>query len=195
MIEKEIWIYRSDRKTLSIQIKRDGIIVVRAPLRLPRKEIDHFLEEKSQWVEEHLRRIQETNQEALAQPLSPSEVRALAELAAKVLPPKIDLYAKKMGVTLGKVTIRNQATRWGSCSSNGNLNLNCLLMLTPDEVQDYVIIHELAHRKEMNHSAAFWKIVEKNMPTYNHQRQWLKDNGGLLLARVEAGKYESSDIY
>lgn len=188
MTEKEIWIYRSDRKTISIQIKREGIIVVRAPRRLPRKEIDRFLEEKAQWLEEHLQKVRQMNQEALQQPLSPSEVRALAELAAKELPPRINAYAEKMDVSVGKITIRNQTTRWGSCSSVGNLNLNCLLMLAPEAVQDYVIVHELAHRKEMNHSASFWKQVEMVLPDYKEQRKWLKENGGILLARVEAGK-------
>ena len=84
----------------------------------------------------------------------------------------------------GRITIRAQRTRWGSCSAQGNLNFNCLLMLTPDNVMEYVVVHELCHRKEMNHSARFWSEVEKILPDYRRSRQWLKDNGGGLIGRL-----------
>ena len=80
-----------------------------------------------------------------------------------------------MGVTYGKVTLREQKTRWGSCSSNGNLNFNWKLALMPDEILYYVIVHELAHRIEMNHSERFWKIVEEVLPDYRERRKWLKE--------------------
>ena len=83
------------------------------------------------------------------------------------------------------ITIRNQKTRWGSCSSKGNLNFNCLLMLTPPEVIDYVVVHELCHRKEMNHSGAFWAEVEKVLPDYKEQVKWLKENGGQIIGRMK----------
>ena len=86
-----------------------------------------------------------------------------------------------MGVTYGKITIRHQKTRWGSCSGTGNLNFNCLLMLVPEQVLDYVVVHELCHRKEMNHSPRFWKEVEAIFPEYREARKWLKDHGGSLI--------------
>ena len=89
-----------------------------------------------------------------------------------------------MGVTYGRITIRNQVSRWGSCSSVGNLNFNCLLMLAPPEVRDYVVVHELCHRKEMNHSPAFWAEVEKMIPDYKAHKKWLKDNGTALISRL-----------
>ena len=86
-------------------------------------------------------------------------------------------YARKMGVTYGRISIREQKTRWGSCSSVGNLNYNWKLVLMPPGVLDYVVVHELAHRREMNHSAAFWKVVATWMPDYKKYRKWLRDNG------------------
>ena len=86
-----------------------------------------------------------------------------------------------MGVDYGQITIRSQKTRWGSCSSKGNLNFNCLLLLAPPEVLDYVVVHELCHRKEMNHSPRFWAEVARVMPDYKVRRKWLKDNGNGLM--------------
>ena len=91
------------------------------------------------------------------------------------------LYAERMQVSYGRITIRDQKTRWGSCSAAGNLNFNWRLVMAPGEVLDYVVIHELAHRREMNHSAAFWNIVESEMPDYRRHREWLKKNGGFLM--------------
>jgi predicted metal-dependent hydrolase len=82
-----------------------------------------------------------------------------------------------MGVEYGRITIRMQKSRWGSCSGKGNLNFNCLLMRTPDEIIDYVVVHELCHLKEMNHSPRFWAEVEKIFPDYKERRKWLKDHG------------------
>ena len=89
-----------------------------------------------------------------------------------------------VGVTYGGITIRNQRTRWGSCSSKGNLNFNCLLMLLPPEIIDYVVVHELCHRKEMNHSPKFWVQVERILPNYRILKQQLKDRGAPLIARL-----------
>ena len=84
-----------------------------------------------------------------------------------------------------RLTIRHQKTLWGSCTPAGNLNFNCLLMLAPEEVRDYVVVHELCHLKHMDHSRAFWRAVEKALPGYRQQRKWLKENGHSLLARLD----------
>ena len=116
--------------------------------------------------------------------LSMDEIRRLGEQALKVIPDRVRHYAPLIGVRYGRITIRCQKTRWGSCSSNGNLNFNCLLMLTPSEVIDSVVVHELCHRKEMNHSQAFYAEVLRVYPEYHKWNQWLKKHGPAIMKRV-----------
>ena len=94
---------------------------------------------------------------------------------------RVAKYASIVGVTIGRITIRSQRRHWDSCSAKGNLNFNCLLMLAPSEVLDYVVVHELCHRKYMNHSKQFWAEVAKVMPDYKKCERWLKEEGSLLI--------------
>lgn len=189
--EKEkIAVIKSSRRTMSMEVRPDGSILVRAPYRASAEEIGNFVCSHKSWVEKQRIRMREKTDEirlAEQNPLSPEDIRRLAEQALRELPPRIAAYAGQMGVTYGRVTIRNQKTRWGSCSSKGNLNFNCLLMLTPREVQDYVIVHELSHRKEMNHSPKFWAVVEEVLPDYKKRRNWLRENGSAIIRRMTAG--------
>ena len=98
--------------------------------------------------------------------------------ARKQLEDRAAYYAGLMGVTYNRITVRAAKTRWGSCSARGNLNFHWKLILMPPEVLDYVVVHELAHRREMNHSSRFWTEVERIMPDYKRRRKWLKENGG-----------------
>lgn len=184
----QVEIIRSNRKSIELQVCSDGHVKVRAPYQMADAEINAFLKEKSKWIEKHLRMVKEDQErrakEAPIQKLSLAELQKLADQALKVMPEKVRYYAKKVGVNYGRITIRNQKTRWGSCSAKGNLNFNCLLMLAPDEVQNYVVIHELCHRKEMNHSPKFWAEVEKIMPDYEKYRRWLKENGEDIMRRM-----------
>ena len=189
--EKEkIAVIKSSRRTMSMEVRPDGSILVRAPFRASAEEIGNFVCSHKSWVEKQRIRIRKRAAEirlADQNPLSPEDIRQLADQALRELPPRIAAYAGQMGVTYGRVTIRNQKTRWGSCSSKGNLNFNCLLMLTPREVQDYVIVHELSHRKEMNHSPKFWAVVEEVLPDYKKRRKWLRENGSVIIRRMTAG--------
>lgn len=175
-------IIRSKRRTMTLEICPDGQLIVRAPLRLSETKINRFVEEKSQWILKNLEKIQqrETEKESVEK-LSPSERKQLQDKACQVFPARVAYYAKKTGVTYGQITLRQQKTRWGSCSAAGNLNFNWLLILAPPEILDYVVVHELCHRKEMNHSEAFWKEVEKVLPDYRERKRWLKDNGWKLM--------------
>lgn len=171
-------VIRSNRKTVSIEITKEAEVLVRAPYRVSDTEIQRFVNAKSEWIEKHIqmqRKRMETTQNT--KQLTYEQIQELAEKALEVIPRRVAYYAKIMGVTYGRITIRNQKTRWGSCSSEGNLNFNCMLMLMPPEIQDYVVVHELCHRKEMNHSPRFWAEVEKILPDYQVRRKWLKENG------------------
>ena len=179
---------RARRKTLSIRITQEGNLEIRAPLGMPKGEIEAFFKDKAQWIETHRAKVLAEYTQGQEAPLGEEEILTLAEQMRQRLPEKLNRHAASMGVTFGRVTIRCQQTRWGSCSSRGNLNFNCLLMLAPEEVLDYVVVHELAHRKQMNHSALFWQEVERECPDYKKSLRWLKDRGGALLSRARAGK-------
>lgn len=109
------------------------------------------------------------------------EITELTAKAKEELPVIVKKYADLMGVTYNRITIRHQKTRWGSCTKTGNLSFNCLLMKMPETARDYVIVHELAHRKELNHSTKFWTIVAEYCPWYKEAKQWLKENGQSLM--------------
>jgi len=214
---------RSKRKTLSVEVRADGSVVVRAPMRTPLGRIEAFVRDRTPWIESHVAKMAERRARYGIGPYDPSgmtgaagpsgpydpsgpsgqpgqpgmsgaggavpvltaeELNVLARAAAKDLPARAARFAPRLGVTYGRITIRCQKTRWGSCSAAGNLNFNCLLMLAPEEIRDYVVVHELAHRLEMNHSPRFWAQVEKVLPDWRQRRAWLKENGGALMLRA-----------
>ena len=181
-------IIRSKRKTIAIEITKKAELIVRAPARATAFQIQRFLDDKQAWIRAHLKQAKDRIREMEEHPvekLSDERLRQLIALAKMLLPKRVSLLAKKAGVTYGTIMVRCQKSRWGSCSAKGNLNFNCLLLLAPPDVMDYVIVHELCHRKEMNHSPQFWAEVARIMPDYETHRKWLKENGDRLLAMVE----------
>ena len=185
MIDKlRVEIIRSDRKTLSLEITKDLKVRVRAPRRCSEMRIRRFVSHRMDWIIKHLEQM-EQKQEKLSQvdPLTKEELDALCDQALAVIPAKAARYAQILHVNYHRITIRNQKTRWGSCSAKGNLNFNCLLMLTPEEIVDYIVVHELCHRLEMNHSKRFWELVGSVIPDYKKREKWLKENGSLIMAR------------
>ena len=163
----------------------DGNIVVRAPYVCTKGTIDRFVRENEGWISRHREKLKRSAAEAEAEGrLTAEEIHGLAEAMKRVLPGKLAHFAELAGVTYGRVTIRNQKSKWGSCSNKGNLNFNCLLMLAPEEVLDYVIVHELCHRRHMDHSKEFWKDVERVIPDYKERKKWLTQSGGMLMKRM-----------
>lgn len=169
---------------MGLEITKDASLIIRVPYFATTSDIKTFLERNSAWIQHHMLEAEKRLEERKENPygkITYEDMLKLASLAKETLPPRVKMFARRIGVTYGRITIRNQKTRWGSCSSKGNLNFNCLLMLTPPDVQDYVIVHELCHRKQMNHSPLFWAEVEKILPGYKKQKKWLRDNGAMII--------------
>lgn len=180
----EVLIVKSDRKTISIEIKPQKVIV-RTPKHMKDQDIAAFINSKRSWIEKHISLLEQRQKSIQAlEPYTEAQLKEIIEEAKKLISEKVSYYAKKMGVTYGKVTIRCQRTRWGSCSSKGNLNFNCLLAMFPNEVIDSVVVHELCHRKHMNHSTDFYKEMEKFFPQHKQCSKWLKENGSAYLNRL-----------
>ena len=181
----EYTLVRSRRKTMAMQVEKDGSVVIRAPLNLSQDRIEKVLEGSMEKIlrarQKTLDKMEEARDQGL---LTREELQELFDRALDYIPGRVAHYAEIMGVSCGRITIRNQKTRWGSCSSRGNLNFNCLLMLTPPEVIDSVVVHELCHLKYMNHSGDFYAEVYRYFPDYDRWDRWLKKNGGVLIRRM-----------
>ena len=166
-----------------MQVYPDGRIVCRAPRRATKREIIRFLDAHADWIagawEKLQKRIEAKKSRSAAYEIPAYESLTAAmrrEIQAHFME-RLQLYAPQMGVSYNRVTIRNQKGRWGSCSSKGNLNFNYRLHYLPRELMDYVVVHELAHRLEMNHSARFWNIVGKYDPKYREHQKMLTEIG------------------
>ena len=178
-----VLLVRSSRKTLAVQIRADGTVIARAPLRMPKDRILCFLSEKVSWIRMQQGKMQEREkmrQQACIH-LDAAQEKELRERAKSVLAQRTAYFARQIGVTYGRITVRDQKTRWGSCSQTGNLNFNFRLILAPLEVLDYVVVHELCHRRQMNHSAQFWQEVAQVLPDYRKRKAWLTENGWRLM--------------
>ena len=180
----EYTIIRSNRRSLSITIDPDANLIVRAPRRMSDKTIAAFVASKRDWIEKHMEKVRKRAAKREEVPeFTEEERKALTKKARKMILEKVAYYAPIVGVTYGRIAIRKQRTVWGSCSAKGNLNFNYLLAMMPDEVVDYVVVHELCHRKEMNHSPRFWAEVEKVIPNHKALRKWLKEEGSVYLGK------------
>lgn len=181
-------IIRSDRKSLGLSIDPEGNVRVRIPKRVTTQTALDFVKRQQTWILHNylkqMERADERKRQREECPYTPEELagaeRYFRARAKSYFPSRAAFFAKQMEVTYGTISIRDQKTRWGSRSSTGTLSFNWRLMLAPKEVLDYVVVHELAHIKEMNHSKAFWKEVEKVLPDYEERRKWLKEHGSEL---------------
>jgi predicted metal-dependent hydrolase len=179
---------RSRRRSLGLEV-RDGEVIVRAPYLASKRKIERFVAEHEGWIEKNLVLAREREEKLKGvKPLTDAELKELVRQAKQVIPQRVAYYAPQVGVTYGRITIRRQRSRWGSCSVKGNLNFNCLLMLAPPEVLDSVVVHELCHLKEMNHSKRFYAEVLRVFPEYYRWHSWLKSNGDELMWRIGSSR-------
>ena len=183
--EYNVEVRRSKRKSAAIKITADMQIVVFVPVYVSDNEIERMVISKSKWIDEHMLKVQSTiDERSKLEKITFEQIKELADQAVEYIPKRVKYYAEKENFVYNKITIKNLVSRWGSCSTKGNLNFNCLLMLMPDYVIDYIVVHELCHLREMNHSEKFWAEVEKIMPDYQRAELWLKQNGGNLISRM-----------
>ena len=162
----------SDRRTLSLQITRECEVVVRAPRRATRERIEAFVLAHTEWINKKL----EIQRERLQKhpELDESEVEALILRARAVLPDRVAHFSALMGVEPTHISINRARTRYGSCSDKGRINFSCYLMRFDERAIDYVVVHELAHLKHLNHSRSFWAFVESILPDYRQRKRLLK---------------------
>lgn len=161
----------SKRKTVAIKIE-NGHIIVKAPKSISRKEIKSIVEKHREWIEKALAR-EKTKREKY-ESLSESEIKLLKAQARIYLTTLCERYSKIMNLSYNRITITSAKKRFGSCSSNKNISFSYLLMLYPERAREYVVVHELAHLLEMNHSKAFYEIIEKYLPDYKERKKLLK---------------------
>ena len=167
-------ILRSRRKTLALYVDAQGRLTARAPLSMPLSQIEAFVEEKADWIRRAV-----TKQQAIAAQrreirLTPQQVVQARREAAKDLRERCQRFAPLMGVHYRSIRISGAKTRWGSCSSTGSISFAYRLWFAPQPLRDYVVVHELAHLIEMNHSERFWSQVERVLPDYKQRRNLLK---------------------
>ncbi len=224
----EYTIQKSNRKTITIMVKADGSVQVKAPLQASARQINALLEEKADWIWQKRQEMLEKQKEkpkhryeegeifrflgrevilsvrqnaylrhaavsckenclVVSSPITDAFwiqeaiVRWYFEQAKRVLSERTQYYSGLMEAAYGRITVRDQKSRWGSCSRKGNLNFNFRLVMAPLEIVDYVVVHELCHLKYMDHSPQFWEEVEKVLPDYKDRKNWLKSNGHLLV--------------
>jgi predicted metal-dependent hydrolase len=178
-------IVRSERKTLSVSIQPDCTITVRAPRSVSDSQIQRFLVEKQHWLITKYLEAKQKQETIPCSDLTDTQRAALTrryiDAAKEYFPKRVAYFHQFTGGTYSRITIRDQKTRWGSCSSKGTLSFNWRLMLAPPAILDYVVVHELCHLRHMDHSPAFWQAVGEVFPDYASARKWLRKHGQELV--------------
>lgn len=212
MEPNEYEIIRSKRRTLALQIGKNGKLIIRAPLKLSEKYIQDFISKNRVWIQKHQSKKKQNlakkfiegenfwlwgnkyilkfsnktqpkitdnyleihpayqkNPQKVSQDFYKNELE-------KILPERVNFWVKNMNLKPKNIKISSAQNRWGSCTAHENLNFSFRLAMVPLEILDYVIVHELAHLKQLNHSPTFWKVVEQTLPNYKKSRKWLREN-------------------
>ena len=156
---------RAKIKNLYIYIK-EGKVIVKAPKKLKEKEIYEFINKKSNWIYKNIKSEKPKIEEKIEQ----KDIEKLEEIVKK----SIEKYSKELQERPQKVKLKNIKYAWGSCSSKRNITINIKLANKNEKVIEYVVLHEMCHLKQMNHSKKFWDLVEKNMPEYKQYKKMLK---------------------
>lgn len=180
-------IQKSRRRSILVTVQPDNKVLVKAPYLTTERTIRDYLLAKKEWITKQIEKQNKENEQARELGfISEDELKKIRRIAKKEISERVAYWAEKIGVSYGRISIRLQTSRWGSCAQNGNLNFNCLLVIMPKEVLDSIVVHELCHRKHMNHSKEFYEEIYRVFPGYESCNKWLKDNGGVYIKRVIA---------
>ena len=177
MTDFEYELVRSARRTLCVEIKKNGRVIVRAPRYATVGEVEKFLRERSSWIEAHLERARARDEKYNYDRYTEMEIEALRREARERIPDLVDKYKGIIGVEPQSVRINRARGRFGSCSGKNTLNFSCFLMLYPTPAIEYVVVHELCHIREHNHSREFYREIEKVLPDYRDRERILRDAG------------------
>lgn len=169
----EIKIIRSKRKTLSLEVKENGEVVLRAPFWCSSKIIDDFVNEKNDWLKSALERQKKISENKVQ--LDDKRIAELKKSAKLLLPERVRYYSRIMGVEPTGVKITSAQKRFESCNTKNSICFSYLLMLYPQEAIDYVVVHELAHIRFHNHGKDFYSFIESVLPDYRNREKLLKD--------------------
>ena len=175
----EYTVVRELRKTISIKVSKDGKVTVKAPLFAPVTMVNEFVERHRDWIRSKVSIRQDLS--GRARPLDEGEIARMKKKAKTVMKRKLDRFAPLMGVDYRYMKITSARRRWGSCNSKGGICFSYRTMLLNDEQQDYIAVHELAHRKHMDHSRAVYGEIAKVMPDYRRIEKSIKNFEGLDL--------------
>ena len=162
-----------------LRVRTDGTVRVTVPRWGSKREAKTFAEDQRDWIRAELARVTQERLQSSGQ-VPPDLARELRARAERDLPERLLTLAAQHGMTIARISVRNQRWRWGSCSRGGHICLNWRLAGMPDWVRDYVIVHELMHLKRMDHSPKFWELVAQACPKYREARTWLRRNESLL---------------
>ncbi len=152
-------------KRLRIVVYRDGSVEMVLPRKIRQKIIERFMRQKSDWILKKINQMKKRKMIELRD-FSVEHYQNYKEIARSFVEQRVEEWNKGFGFEINKIRIKNQKTKWGSCSVKKNLNFNYRILFLPKEIQDYIIIHELCHLQEMNHSKKFWSLVENKIPNY-----------------------------
>lgn len=160
-------------KHLRINIHADRRIVVTAPRHVPQHAIEQFVREKTPWITKTIAALPTSTQLHTREDITQESIHACRARATKYIRDRLVHFLGYYGYSYGRISIKKMTSRWGSCSSEGNLSFDYRLLFLPQEVSDYVIVHEICHLKELNHSSRFWQLVSETIPEYKKRKREL----------------------
>lgn len=158
---------------MRLTVKADASLVVSVPWRLREEIAMRFVREKTDWILSKIAYLK--NKKSSLPEASREDYLRCKKLAKEIIEKKLKYYNQFYNFTWGTVSIRNQKTRWGSCSRDGNLSFSYRIIYLPEKACDYIVVHELCHRGEFNHSQKFWNLVAKNIPEYRKIRKEIRN--------------------